>query len=81
MVRYSGAALGLALGSSKTLRQNDSRSIINVGISLALFVGAGYASHLIHHNLIPKDEISLFYAYEYILNASIVFLLLKMANK
>jgi hypothetical protein len=79
MVRYSGSALGLALISSNI--ENRHRSFTKIGLALLIFISIGLTSHWIHQNLISKDDMILFYLYEYFLNAFTVFFLLQLSNK
>jgi len=79
MVRYSGSALGLALISTNF--ENRPRSFPKIALALLCFISIGLASHWIHQNLISKDDMILFYLYEYFLNAFTVFFLLQLSNR
>ena len=79
MVRYSGSALGLALISTNF--ENRPRSFPKIALALLVFISIGLASHWIHQNLISKDDMILFYLYEYNLNAFTVFFLLQLSNR
>ena len=79
MVRYSGAALGLAL--SKTSHHLETRPWTSKITSVVLGLLIGQTSHYIHQfYLKSQNDMFLFYSGEYVLNMVTVILLISLTN-
>ena len=82
MVRYSGAALGLALSKTSHL-QSESRSWTMKLVSVILGLIIGQAANFAHQIYLKplQSDLTTFYACEYLLNFFTVSSLISLTNK
>ena len=76
-MRYSGAALGLAL-SNPPQPESRTESTKLMSVILGLLIGKG--SQYIHQFLIPRSDMLVFYFSEYCLNFVTVTMLTSLCN-